>query len=169
VALLDDVLPEWDFRERHARAVDAPSDRLLAAAREVTLAEMWLVRALFRLRGLGRVPGGTLLDAMADEGFHVVAERPGRELVLAAVGKPWTPRGGLRAFDDLAAFAEPGYALMAMSIEAEDGRLTTETRVRLTDGRARRLFRAYWLAVRPASGLVRRRWLRAAARRALSA
>jgi hypothetical protein len=42
--------------------------------------------------------------------------------------------------------------------------LHTETRVRAGHRAARRWFRLYWLVVRPFSGLIRRRWLRAAAR-----
>ena len=56
-----------------------------------------------------------------------------------------------------------------MDFHGEDGRLVTETRVRLTDETARRSFRGYWLVVRPFSGLVRRSWLKAAKRRAESA
>ena len=56
-----------------------------------------------------------------------------------------------------------------MNFRADGGRLTTETRVLLTDARARRRFRLYWLVVRPMSGLVRRSWLRAAKRRAEAA
>jgi hypothetical protein len=166
VALLDTVLPRYDVVERHEVRADAPAGRLLAAAQEVTLADTPLVRLLFRLRGLGGDPRGTLLEAMGAEGFRAVAEDPGRELVLAAVGRPWALRGGIRPFDEVDAFSEPGYALLAMSVAAEDGLLRTETRVRLTDAGSRRRFRLYWLAVRPFSGLVRRRWLRAAARRA---
>jgi hypothetical protein len=51
---------------------------------------------------------------------------------------------------------------------AEDGgaRLETETRIFLTDAGSRRRFAAYWLVIRPFSGLIRRFWLRAAQRRA---
>ena len=68
--------------------------------------------------------------------------------------------------DDFAAFDDPGYAKMAMDIGYSEGRLTTETRVFLTSPDARRAFRAYWLVIRPLSGLTRRSWLRAAKRRA---
>jgi hypothetical protein len=44
----------------------------------------------------------------------------------------------------------------------------TETRVLASDADARRRFRAYWLVVRPWSGAVRREWLRAIERRAVS-
>jgi hypothetical protein len=44
--------------------------------------------------------------------------------------------------------------------------LVTETRILATDDAARRAFAPYWLVVKPASGLTRRSWLAAAARRA---
>ena len=44
--------------------------------------------------------------------------------------------------------------------------LSTDTRVQATGQRARRVFRAYWIAVGWGSGLVRRELLRAVARRA---
>jgi hypothetical protein len=85
--------------------------------------------------------------------------------VLAAIGRPWTPSGGIRRGDDVGAFAAPGYAKMGMDLRGEPGRLVTETRVELTDERARRLFRPYWLLVKPFSILIRRLWLRAALKR----
>ena len=60
---------------------------------------------------------------------------------------------------------------MALAFWAEeDGAgesvLVTETRVAPVDDAARRAFGRYWLLIRPFSGLIRRRWLAAAARRA---
>lgn len=168
MTLLEELLPDYDFAERHERRSDAQAGRLLAAARAVTLDDVPLVRLLFRLRGLApRTPGATVLDAMAREGFEILAEEPGRELVLGTIGRPWTLRGGVRRGVDFTTFAEAGFARMAMSISAEDGRLRTETRVGLTDAASRRRFRLYWLAIRPFSGLVRRLWLREATRRAV--
>jgi hypothetical protein len=63
-------------------------------------------------------------------------------------------------------FDEPGWAKMIANFHAAEGLLSTTTRVRLTDARSRRAFRRYWLVVRPFSGLIRRRWLAAIARRA---
>jgi hypothetical protein len=40
--------------------------------------------------------------------------------------------------------------------------LSTETRVQAVDDAALRAFRRYWRVVGPFSGLIRRRWLRAA-------
>lgn len=162
---LADALPVYHHSERHSVHVAATPSKALAAARATSLADVPLVRALFRLRGLRAAPDGPLWDAMVAEGFQ-----PFRDDTLVLVGKPWSPRGRLRRVDDFVAFSEPGWAKMALDLSAvaeRDGaRLETETRVFLTDRAARRRFAAYWLVVRPFSGLVRRRWLRAAKRRA---
>ena len=165
--LLSEVLPEYDFRERHARRIDAPPERVFAAVRELSADDTPLVRLLFRLRGLRGDTARPIFDQMERFGFEVVAEEPGRELVVAAIGQPWKLRGGARPRGvDFRTFDEPGYAKMALNWQFEDGTLTTETRVQLTDPNARRAFRRYWLVIRPFSGLVRRAWLRAVARRA---
>lgn len=93
-------------------------------------------------------------------------DEPERELVVGAVGKPWTPSGGLVRGADVATFARPGFARMALNVTLDDGTLATETRVRCTDARSRLLFRLYWLVVKPFSVLVRAEWLRAVKRRA---
>jgi hypothetical protein len=63
-------------------------------------------------------------------------------------------------------FDVPGYARMALAFAYDGRELSTETRVLCTDAASRRRFRAYWLVVRSFSGLTRREWLRAIARRA---
>jgi hypothetical protein len=104
---------------------------------------------------------------MRAEGF-----RPHDDETLTLIGRPWSPRGGTRVEADFVSFAEPGYAKMAMDLRASadgDGAvLETETRVYLTDEAARRRFAAYWIVIRPFSGLTRRLWLREAKRRAES-
>jgi len=102
--------------------------------------------------------------ALREAGF-----RPHDPETLVLIGRPWSFAGGIRT-DDFASFSEPGYAKMAMDIRAvPDGhgaRLETETRILLTDAASRPRFAAYWLLIRPFSGLIRRLWLRAAKRRA---
>jgi len=141
-----DALPEFHHYERHAIAVAAAPDEALAAARET------------RLR---KAPTGSLWDAMGAEGFRLHGED-----TLVGVGKPWLVRGSMLKGENFADFDEPGYAKMAMDLRYIDGRLVTETRVFLTSRDARRAFRAYWLVIRPFSGLTRRSWLRAAKRSA---
>jgi hypothetical protein len=117
-----------------------------------------VVRILFRLRGLKVESERPIWEQMRERGFREVEAG-----TLVAVGRPW------RVLQELAPDGHKrrgSLAVMAMDFRAEDGVLSTETRVLLTDARARRRFRVYWLLVRPFSGLVRRSWLRAAKRRA---
>lgn len=167
MSLLDDVLQEWHFRERHRRHVHADPLRVFAALRQLTLAETPVAAVLVRLRGVRPERDLPIFDEMRRAGFEVVAEEPGRELVFAAVGQPWKVRGGERRRGlDFRTFAEPGFAKMAFNFRLDGPTLSTETRVLLTDERSRRAFRRYWLVIRPFSGLIRRAWLRAIARRA---
>ena len=167
MSLLDDVLPEWHFRERHRRHVRAEPERVFAAVRVVTLAETPVAAVLVRLRGMRPAPDQPIFDEMQRVGFEVEAEEHGRELAFAAVGQPWKVRGGERRRGvDFRTFSEPGFAKMAFNFRLDGPMLSTETRVLLTDERSRRAFRRYWLVIRPFSGLIRRAWLRAIARRA---
>ena len=163
--LIDDLLPQWDFRERHAIGIAAPADRVFAAVAETTLGETPLAYVLFRMRGIPASRAGTLLDQLPER-FAVLAEDPGVELVVGGIGQPWRLSGGMRSVDDFASFDEPGYAKMVLNFRFEGGALATETRVFLTDAASRRKFGRYWLVVRFGSALIRRTWLRAIKRRA---
>jgi len=161
-----DALPECDVRTVYSLVVDAPAERALAAAREVTLGDSRLVRALLLARGMRTRADRPLWDTLAS-GFERFDEE-----TLVAIAKPWRPRPAKTSLGNsllqsrFREFAEPGWAKLALDIRAEDGRLVTETRVQSTDAEARRAFRRYWVAVGPFSGLVRRSWLAAAKRRA---
>jgi hypothetical protein len=173
---LDALLPRWNFRERHRLATSAPASALIGAVEEVTWGEVPVMRTLMRIRSAGRLPlraAHRVMDDMASLGFTVL-HRAGEEVVVGAVGRPWSPGGDraprladqadpARFFID---FSAPGWAKMAVNFRVADGELTTETRVLLTDDRSRRAFRRYWLLIRPFSGLIRRRWLAAIVRRA---
>jgi hypothetical protein len=182
--LIDQILPEWDFRERHASTVRASPERALRAAREVTAREAPLFRALIALRGLParlfgerrhRPADRPILEVALAGGFLLLAEELGRELVVGTIGQFWraTGAGGPRVADAAAflRFREPGFTKAVMNFHATDesrgrARLSTETRIQATDERARLRFALYWTLVRPGSGLIRREWLRAARRRA---
>jgi hypothetical protein len=93
---LDELLPEYDVVERHERLVDASPADALAAALASPMVPDGVVRALFRLRGLPG--GGTVYGAMRAIGFSELVHEPDC-LVLGAAGRPWTPGGGLVAFE----------------------------------------------------------------------
>jgi hypothetical protein len=178
VRLLDRWMPDYDVHEVHSTRVRARPLDIHRVLFEVTADEVWLFRALMTVRALGaRRAGGSrpLLETAQAGGFAVLADEPGRELVLGVMGRFWRLRQrSIRPIGspaEFASFAEPGFARAAMNflIEPMDGGaclLTTETRVRATDARARRAFRAYWTLVHPGSAFIRRMWLHALKRRA---
>lgn len=143
---LDDVLPEYEFVERHERHIDAVPERALMLALSMPAAPDAIVRALFRLRGVP--PASTLEDLFAALGLNEVERTPTSSVVA---GKKQLVHLGF----DLVARKDGAGAI-----------LSTETRVHAPTARARRTFRLYWLVVGPFSALIRRRWLRAAARAA---
>ncbi|MGH2728588.1 MAG: hypothetical protein ACRDKS_16580, partial [Actinomycetota bacterium] len=178
--LLDEIIPSWHVRSRYETVVEASPDRVAQAIESLRLDRdaSWLVRLLFRARGLSLRMDATPRAALTDVGFAVLGERPGREIVFGIAGKFWATREmanlvrvpDARAF---AAFGRPGQAKAAMNFLVEplgDGRtlLSTETRVWCSDDRARRLFGLYWTLNRIPSGLIRVEALRAIARHALS-
>lgn len=170
--LLDEVMPSYDRREVHSRATAAPAAAVWDAVHDLKADELRVMRALMGLRTLGRGSGDsdrTVLEGFKRMGFRVVAEDPGEELVIAGIGQFWKPSGGLRRVEGreyFTDFEEPGYAKVAFNFRLVDGRLSTETRIAGTDAAASRRFGLYWLLIRPGSGLIRREWLRALAKRA---
>jgi hypothetical protein len=142
---LDDVMPHYEFVERHERRIDASPERAIAIAIALPAAPDAIVRTLFRLRGVP--PATTIEDLFKALGLAEV-ERTPTTLVVAG------NRGVDIAFDLVARGDGAGSVL------------STETRVHAPTPRARRAIHLYWLVVGPFSALIRRRWLRAAARAA---
>ena len=108
-----------------------------------------------------------LLAETLELGWRILAEIPDREIVVGAVTQPWRAEVEFRGVDPdaFAAFAEPGYAKIVWTLEAEPlgpsaSRFRTETRVGTTDPRSRRLFRRYWAFLSPGILLIRRESLR---------
>ncbi len=172
--LLDAVLPEYQFSERHRSWVRASPEVALTAARQVSLGEMPLVRLLFGIRGMRTSARGSLWENVVSGPFVDLGVIPGSEMAGGVIGQMWRLSGGrtpaITNAAEFASFNEPGYAKAALSVAAcsvSGGcELVTETRVLATDEAARRAFSRYWLVIRPGSGLIRRLWLRAAKRRA---
>jgi len=143
VSLIDDWLPEPEVARRYDAAVAAAPERALDLVLAAPVAPDRTVGALLALRGMsGR--GRTVEEYL-------------RALDLEHLGRTST---------EWAAAHEGPRLKIAIAFEAEPipggSRLVTETRVTALDERARRRFRLYWLAVGEFSGLIRRRWLRAA-------
>jgi hypothetical protein len=166
VPLIDDWLPEFDVGERHDVAVPLEPERALELALATPAASDRVVRALVTARGM--IAREATIEGFFAAHRFVVLERSPTEWVAGAVGAVWRPRGGLVRLDDAEAWRAavvPGTIKGAVDFRAEaipgGSRLTTETRVRATDERARRAFRRYWLLIGPFSALIRKRWLAA--------
>ena len=156
---LDEFLPSYEFSTRHAIEVDAEPERAERALREVTFREVPLVRGLLFARGLGaRKSEDTVLSNMVPRST-VLEDVPGEGIVLSTTGQFWRLRGR--------GGGPPATAVV--DFRARPGVLTTETRVHVPDAGSRRKFARYWRVVRPFSGLIRRRLLHAAKRRAEAA
>ena len=98
-------------------------------------------------------------------GWSVLGERPGTELVLGTLARPWRvgapPPAQPATTEEFAAFAAPGYVKIVLAVRAVPqgpaaAVLTVETRVAATDAASARRFRRYWRFVGPFSELIRR-------------
>jgi hypothetical protein len=123
--LLDRFMPVYDIVERHHVRVEAPADVTLAAAREQDLRHLPLVSLIFRARELAlraapddRPQPRGLLAATLALGWGVLAEVPGREIVVGAVTRPWEANVTFRALapGDFESFSEPGFVKIAWTL-----------------------------------------------------
>ena len=143
MSLIDDWLPEFQLARRYDAAVAAAPERALDLVLSAPVAPDRTVGRCSALRGMpGR--GRTVEEYL-------------RALDLEHLGRTTT---------EWAAAHDGPRLKIAIAFEAEPipggSRLATETRVSAIDDRAWRRFRLYWLAIGEFSGLIRRRWLRAA-------
>ncbi len=156
--LIDRFIPIADVRELHEIVVRAPADVVYDVARNMDMQASPLVRAIFWLREKlmraaptgARRPRGLVEETQA-LGWGVLSERPGRELVMGAVTRPWLSNPVFEAVpaQRFLGFSEPDQVKIAWTLEAESRgpaltRFRTETRVLATDAAARAKFRRYW-------------------------
>ena len=160
--------------ERHHIRLAAPAEITLAAASEIDLQESPLIRAIFKGRVLlrGSAPDETtrprgFLALTKSLGWGVLAETPGREIVMGAVTQPWEANVVSRGVPPkgFANFDEPGYVKIVWTLRADpssdrESIFRTETRAVATDAAARARFRRYWSFLSPGIILIRRATLR---------
>jgi hypothetical protein len=168
--LLDQFMGEYEVAERHHVRVTAPAAITLSAAADMDLQQSRIIRAIFRARELvlGAEPDAAthpkgLLAQMTSLGWRVLAEKPGREIVVGAVTQPWLPNVVFRGLapEEFRAFREPGYVKIIWTLRADpvgdaQSIFRTETRVSTTDPTARAKFRWYWARFSPGIVVIRR-------------
>ena len=169
--LLDQFMPVYDVVERHRIFAAAPAEIVLVVAKEQELMHSPLTRAIFKARelALGASPDDRprprgLLAVTQSLGWGVLAERPGREVVVGAVTRPWEANVTFRSLppDQFAAYSEPGdvkivWTLRAHPVGEHHSVFMTETRAVATDPAARDRFRRYWALASPGIAVIR--WL----------
>ena len=180
--LIDTYAPTSDAAELHQIEIAADAESVYQTLWSADLAGSPIIKVLMALRAL---PGILLhpallgqrgprsirrkftMQALIDAGFGKLAEQPGEEIVLGIAGKFWRPTGNVSPFSasDFTGAVPAGRARAVWNFRVQPlgpGRtiLSTETRVVCGDESSQLKFRAYWLVVRPFSGLIRRLMLR---------
>jgi len=102
---IDDFLPRFQVVEYHQRLVSASAARTYAAIWETDFAASSVVKALLIVRAIPtRAPGAARLRVPAtqltlreilQQGFELLAEDWGREVLLGVSGRFWKLREGL--------------------------------------------------------------------------
>jgi len=187
--LIQELMPEPDVAMKHVRGVHAPPGKVFAALSTVDFGKSRLIALLFALRAIPALlvaPRETVdrlrrrqrqsaltLDRLTKEGFGLVAERPGQEIVLGVTGRFWKASAKLQPAGRELFRAGPavGDALVAWNFHVEPApnehsRLTTETRIKTADVDTLLTVKRYWRMVHPGSALIRRSMLAAIAREA---
>jgi hypothetical protein len=173
-SLIDHILPQYQFVERHQLMVAAPAAALLDWAADPRMGDDPLVQRMIALReaparlakrlGLG---AGLPVRPFGLRDFTPLGRNGTEEIAYGLAGRFWQADYGLLPLADGHAFRAAAHApvvRLVLNFTARpqaDGRtlLATETRVHCPDAATLRRFRPYWLLIRPVSGLIRRRLL----------
>jgi hypothetical protein len=171
--MLDRLLPSPRMVEVDTVDVGAPASRVWELVRHENLARSPLIRALFALRALPermrgksgateiRIDG--LRSTREHPGFQVLAEEPGHEVAVGAIGQVWHPEipfVHVGSADEFHAFAEPDFAKVAWALRVVPRgevacRVEVEVRVDATDDDAWRKFKRYFVLIGPGSRFIR--------------
>ncbi len=175
--LMNRYLPQHQFAEEHSRYIPASPARVLDVVGWPDVVDDPIARTLIALRELpirlaGRLGYSSALRNRPSFGlanFTFLGRDGDHEMAYGLAGRFWRADYGLVEVTDAQAFLAldtTGIAKLVMNFtaeaEASGTRLTTRTRVWCGDEASRRSFKPYWLLIRPASGLIRRRLLRRA-------
>lgn len=178
--LVDRFIPKYELREVHQTRVAAPAHVTFGVAHDLDLQRSTIVRAIFTGRELlmggersKREHAPSFLAEVLAQGWRILAEEPGHELVIGAVTQPWKADVEFRGLapEEFAGFREPGYAKIVWTIAVKSlgekaSIFSTETRVATTDAESRSQFRRYWSVFSPGILLIRYETLRLVRREA---
>ncbi|AMZ72158.1 MULTISPECIES: hypothetical protein [Pseudomonas] len=178
--LIDSYLPTYQFSELHTVDIPVDPSRAMAAILDHRPEDDRFFRYAIKLRELpmrllGRSPhpGADQRASFGIDNFTLLQRNGDVEVAYGLAGKLWKADYGQVVVADAEAFElfnEPGNVKLVISFSCQllrSGltRVTTQTRVHCLDADALRSFTSYWYLIRPVSGLIRRRMLKAIARR----
>ena len=176
---LDEVMPEYQFVERHTVRTQARPEHVMQAIRQSTFGDMKSLATLLKIRGafvrgsahdISDLQEKRVLDAFAASGYLFANSE--REVVTFGV---WNAREQRRpdvsTQQEFVNYREGGAVKTAFDFSVQDAgagwsEISTETRVAaLGDATCRGMGR-YWRLIVPGSGLLRLQWLEGIKRRA---
>lgn len=181
MSLLDARLPQYQFVEQHQCRVSADALSLRAALdRLPQWQDPWVSRFIYLRELPGRLAAslghGNALPHKPPFGLHefTLLAQDAHEVVWGLAGAFWRSDYGLQPLRDASHFARltsvPRLVLGFAILPQPDGSclLQTTTRVHCPDRASYYRFLPYWCLIRPVSGLIRQRTLRALADMALA-
>ncbi|MGJ4998725.1 hypothetical protein ACQR0Z_30155 [Bradyrhizobium sp. HKCCYLS3077] len=180
MSLIDSFLPTYQFSERHETRVRCPPGELLDLIQnwepprdrfsEIAMTLRQLPARLMHALAPTRHPAPRPFSLNS---FAPLGRDGDRAIVGGLIGQFWRNDFGLVRIagpDEFIAFNAPRIPKLVLAFMVEpDGemtRLVTETRVHCPDWPSFLMFLPYWIVIRLASGLIRRRTLRAIKARA---
>jgi hypothetical protein len=179
--LLDDIMPEYQFSERHSTRVHATPEQAMQAIRQSTFGDMKSLITLLKVRGavlrihddkvFSELRNKPILETFAATGVMGGNER---EVMTCGGANVRAQRAlGVHTLQEFADYREQGAVKQVFDFTVEDAgggwsTITAETRMVATDDLTRRGLGRYWRLIVPGSGLLRLQWLEGIKNRAES-
>ena len=178
-SLLDSIMPEYQFFERHSIRIHARPEQVMQAIRQSTFSDLKSLATLLKIRAAvlrtpfqdtGDLQEKRILDAFLASGYLLGESE--HEIIMAGGANVRAKRPlEVHTLQEFADYRKPGAVKMAYDFNLEDAgggwsQISTETRVLALDDSTRRGMGCYWRMIVPGSGLLRRQWLKGIKERA---
>ena len=175
IELIERLLPQWQFSERHALVLDGvtPARAYASIVPGLSTQDSLINQAIALrevpgrlLRALGLSRNALPSQAFGFHSFALLGQVPNTEIAFGLAGRFWQLDYGLCPVanaEEFAAMIDQPRLVLNVCVEPlgdHSCRLVTYTRAHCPDEAQRRRFAPYWYAIRPISGLIRLRLLR---------
>src|SRR5687768_11545583 len=115
--LQEKYLPVYDFSEVHRISIRQSPERIFSLVDDLDISESWLIRFLFRLRGLKS--GMQSKKGLISEKFIELERRADSELIVGLAGQFWKSNGNLQVLTptEFAEFRRDGFLKATWSFQ----------------------------------------------------